>query len=285
MSFDGPLAVAAAYGLAVAVLAAALLVAGANVLADYRARFTREARFRLAELYLFIDPAWLFAFNLVLLIAVGSLAWFISAQPLLGLGAAFAAAILPRLVLGRLRHRRLRRIEAQLPDALQLISGALRAGVPLPAALQQQVREGRPPLSQEFDLLLREHRLGVPLDSALEHLAQRVPLQAMTLVVAAMRIAIETGGSLAEALERAASTVRSQLAVEGKLRALTAQGKLQAVVVGLLPLALLAVLDRMEPDAMQLLWSSQTGWATLTVIALLEFFGILLIRRIVAIDI
>lgn len=285
MSSAASVAVIAASGLAVAALAAAVLVSGARALADYRARFTRDARFRLAELFLFIDPAQLFAFNLGLVTVAGLFAGFVSGQLLLGLGGACAAAILPRMVLGQLRRRRLRRIEGQLADALQLIAGALRAGVPLPAALQQQVREGRPPLAQEFDLLLREHRLGVPLDAALEHLAQRVPLQAMTLVVAAMRIAIETGGSLAEALERAATTVRSQLALEGKVRALTAQGKLQAVVVGLLPLALLLVLERMEPAAMQLLWTTQSGWATLTVIALLEFFGIVLIRRIVAIDI
>ena len=148
-----------------------------------------------------------------------------------------------------------------------------------------QVREGRPPIAQEFDLTLREHRLGIPLDEALDHLAERVRLPSLTLVIAAMRIANETGGSLAEALERAALTVRSQLAMEGKIGALTAQGKLQAVVVGMLPLALLLVLDRMEPEAMAFLWHSPPGWATLAVIATLEVLGVLLIRRIVAIDV
>lgn len=278
-------ALAIGFGLAAAALAAAALAAGAGILADYRARFTRDARFRLGELFLFVDPGRLFALNLLVLISVGLLAGILSGQPLLGIGSALAAAALPQFALGWLRRRRLRQIEAQLADALQIVAGALRAGVSLPAALQQLVREGRAPLAQEFDLLLREHRLGVRLDSALEHLSERVPVQAMTLVVAAMRIAIETGGSLAEALERVAITVRSQLAVEGKVRALTAQGKLQAIVVGALPLLLLLVLDRMEAEAMSLLWTTQMGWATLTVIALLEFFGVLLIRRVVAIDI
>lgn len=278
-------AAAIAFGVAAAALAALALVTGAGILADYRARFTRDARVRLGELFLFVDPARLFALNLAVALTIGALTGLASAQPLLGLGSACAAAALPHPVLAWLRRRRLRRIEAQLADALQIVAGALRAGVALPAALQQLVREGRPPLAQEFDLLLREHRLGVRLDSALEHLAERVPLQAMTLVVAAMRIAIETGGSLAEALERVAVTVRSQLAMEGKVRALTAQGKLQAIVVGALPLVLLLVLEGMEPEAMQLLWTTRMGWATLAVIALLECFGILLIRRVVAIDI
>ena len=81
------------------------------------------------------------------------------------------------------------------------------------------------------------------------------------------------------------TAVRSQLAMEGKIGALTAQGKLQALVVGMLPLALLLVLDRMEPEAMAFLWHSPPGWATLAVIATLEVLGVLLIRRIVAIDV
>lgn len=279
------LALGAAVGLAAAALAGIAMVTGAGILADYRARFTRDARFRLGELFLFVDPARLFALNLAVLITVGVGLGLVSGQPALGVGGACAAAMLPHCILLWLRQRRLRQIEAQLADALQILAGALRAGIALPGAMQQLVREGRPPLAQEFDLLLREHRLGVRLDTALEHLAERVPLQAMTLVVAAMRVAIETGGGLAEALERVAITVRSQLAIEGKVRALTAQGKLQAIVVGLLPLALMLVLSRMEAEAMAQLWTTQTGWATLAVIALLEFFGVLLIRRIVAIDI
>lgn len=274
-----------AFGLACALLAWSALRIGGNALARYRERFTAEAHLRLDELFLFMDPARLFVLNL-LAVTVGAIgSWLASGQPLLAFGVAGVLALLPRFVFGLLRRRRLGQIEQQLPDALQVIAGGLRAGVSVTVALQQLVREGRPPIAQEFDLTLREHRLGLPLDEALEHLAERVRLPTLTLVVAAMRIANETGGSLAEALERAALTVRSQLAMEGKIGALTAQGKLQAVVVGMLPLALLLVLDHMEPEAMAFLWHSPPGWATLVVIATLETLGVLLIRRIVAIDV
>ncbi|HHW63890.1 MAG TPA: pilus assembly protein, partial [Rhodocyclaceae bacterium] len=105
------------------------------------------------------------------------------------------------------------------------------------------------------------------------------------LMVSAMRIANETGGSLAETLERTAGTLRSQHAMELKIRALTAQGKLQAWVVGLLPVFLLWVLARMEPEAMSLLWTTQLGWGVLGAVIVMELIGVLLIRRIVAIDI
>lgn len=273
------------FGLAAALLAWASIAIASGALARYRERFTADAHVRLDELFLFMDPARLFALNVSAVALCGIGLWLASGQFALGLGAGLALALLPRLAFGWLRRRRLRAIEEQLPDALQVIAGGLRAGVSMPQALQQLVREGRPPIAQEFDLVLREHRLGLALDEALDHLAQRVPLQAITLVIAAMRIANETGGSLAEALERAAATLRSQLAMQGKIDALTAQGKLQAVIVGLLPVGLLLVLERMEPEAMALLWHTQAGWATLAVVVLLEVFGVLLIRRIVAIDV
>jgi tight adherence protein B len=98
-------------------------------------------------------------------------------------------------------------------------------------------------------------------------------------------VATETGGGLAETLERTAHTIRSRLQMESKIGALTAQGKLQAWVVGLLPLVLMAILNRMEPEAMAMLWNTRIGWGTLVVIAFLEFMGIWIIRKIIAIDV
>jgi len=112
-----------------------------------------------------------------------------------------------------------------------------------------------------------------------------MPTQTTILVVSAMRIAAETGGGLAETLERTAGTIRSRLQMEGKIRALTAQGKLQAWVVGLLPVALAVVLGKMEPAAMDMLWHTRVGWVVLAVMAVLEAMGIYVIRKIIAIDV
>ena len=100
-----------------------------------------------------------------------------------------------------------------------------------------------------------------------------------------MRIAAETGGQLAETLERASQTLRAKLAMEGKIRALTSQGKLQAIVVGALPLVLMYALNKLEPQAMNLMFTTSAGYATLVVIFLLELFGVIIIRKIVAIDV
>lgn len=271
--------------IAVAMLVWAMIDIGINGLARYRAVFTERAHFSLRELFLFVEPGRLFVLNIGAIALMAALAGVAARS--LGVAAAAAAltAVMPRVVLKLLRARRLDAMEQQLPDALLMLAGGMKAGVSLTQAIQQLVIESRPPISQEFDLMLREQRLGVALDEALGNLNRRVPLQSVTLAVSAMRIATETGGQLAETLERASQTLRSKLAMEGKIRALTSQGKLQAWVVGALPLVLIIVLRKMEPEAMGLMFTTQVGWATLVVIGLLEFFGVLIIRKIVNIDV
>ena len=263
----------------------ALVDISGRLLQAWRERFTRETGFHLRELFLFVDPARLYVLNLALTLLGALTAWLLSGSLMIALMATIVLALTPRGVLRWLRTRRIERIEQQLPDALQMLAGTARAGLSLPAAMRQVSAELTPPLQQELLLVQHEQRLGVSLDDALENLARRVPAQPVKLMVSAMRIANETGGGLAETLERTASTLRSQQAMELKILALTAQGKLQAWVVGLLPVFLLWVLKRMEPDAMSQLWTTQLGWGVLAAVLVMEFIGVLLIRRIVAIDI
>jgi tight adherence protein B len=275
----------AAITLAAALLAWQLFRTGAGMMARYREHFTERTRFQAQEFFLFIDPRQLFLANLGVMLAGALAAWLASGSLVWSLPALVLLALLPRLLYAAMRRRRLRRFEEQLPDALMMLCGGLRAGVGMTAAMQQLVAEAEAPLAQEFTLLLREGRLGVALEQSLSNLARRMPTQTTILVVSAMRIAGETGGGLAETLERTAHTIRSRLQMEGKIRALTAQGKLQAWVVSLLPLLLMLILDRMEPQAMSHLWHSHLGWAVLAAIGILELFGVLVIRRIVAIDV
>jgi tight adherence protein B len=265
-----------------ALLAWFIVEVGTSTLARYRASFTERARFQVQEFFLFIDPRSLFAANLAVMGLGAAIVWIVTGSLLMAMAAIAVLAMLPRGLYGWMRRRRLRTFEAQLPDALMMISGGLRAGVGLSSAIQQLVAESAAPINQEFTLLLREQRLGVTLEQSLNNLSRRVPT---TLVVSAMRIAGETGGGLAETLERTAHTVRSRLQMEGKIDALTAQGRLQAWVVGLLPVVLMLVLDKMEPEAMSLMWHTRAGWATLAVIALFEAMGIYVIRKIIAIDV
>jgi tight adherence protein B len=234
---------------------------------------------------MFVDPGKIFAMH-VAIVVLGCMVTALLARNFVpGLGVGAVLGFMPRFVYARLRARRLRRFEEQLPDALTMLSGALRAGLSLRSAIGQLVIEAPAPLGQEFTLLLREQRLGATLEQSLNGMARRIPTPTTILTVSAMRIASETGGGLAEMLERTAHTVRSRLQIEGKIEALTAQGKLQAWIVGLLPVGLMVVLDQMEPATMSVLWHTPMGWGALAAIGVLEALGMFVIRRIVAIDV
>lgn len=258
---------------------------GTVTMTRYRENFTERAKFQVQEFFLFIDPSRLFIVNIAIMMLGGLMVWLLSGSILLALLVGSALALLPRFLYATMRKRRFQKFEQQLPDALMMLCGGLRAGAGFSSALQQLVAEAQAPLAQEFSLVLREQRLGVTLEQSLSNLSRRIPTQTTALVVCAMRIATETGGGLAETLERTAQTIRSRMQMEGKIGALTAQGKLQAWVVGLLPLALMLVLNHMEPEAMALLWHSRLGWATLAIVGFLECMGVYVIRKIIAIDV
>lgn len=268
-----------------ALLAWVTIEVGTAGLQRYRESFTQRVRFRAREFFLFIDPRQLFIANLAAMALIGGAAWLVFDSVVAVLPVLAMMAVVPRLLYAWMRKRRLLKFEEQLPDALMMLAGGMRAGAGLSSALNQLVAEARAPLVQEFSLMLREQRLGVSLEQSLNNLGRRMPTQTTTLVVSAMRIAVETGGGLAETLERTSHTIRSRLQMEGKIRALTAQGKMQAWVVGLLPVFLMFILNKMEPEAMSELWHTPLGWGVLAVIAFLEVMGIYVVRKIVTIDV
>lgn len=279
----------------------ALMVAGAGIaaamavwlaqgwlrigMARYRTVFTQAARAQLGDVFLFIDPMQLWVANVLLCVVAGGLVLALSGSPALLAVVLAACLLLPRRGLMYLRRQRLRRFDAQLPDMLLALASGIRAGAGVSSALRLVVAEAPAPLAQEFGLLLRELRLGLTFDAALAHLGQRMPSEATALMVSAMRIAAATGGNLAEALERIAALVRARLHMAGRIDALTAQGRMQAWVVGCLPLLLAWVLHKLEPEAMAQLWETPAGWATVATVVLMECTGLWLIRRIVRIDI
>ena len=152
-------------------------------------------------------------------------------------------------------------------------------------ALRLFAEDSPAPLSQELGLLVRGQRLGLSFEQALDNLCTRMPSESTQLMVSSLKIAQQTGGNLANALERIAATLRSSLQIQGRIKALTSQGKMQAWVMSLLPVFLLFVLNYLDPEAMHYLWNSWLGWSVLGLILLLEGLGMWMIRKIVAIDV
>ncbi|WP_207004451.1 type II secretion system F family protein [Trinickia mobilis] len=223
----------------------------------------------------------------VLLVTAGAVlaAYFVSGSFNVALFALPLALVLPRQLKNRRDRERLKKIDECLPDALLMMSGALRAGVSFPVALAGVIDDTPAPLSQELDMLMRELRLGVDLDDALKNMAERVPSQDFAMVSAGISIAREVGGNLAESLEAAANIMQEKRQMEGRILALTSQGKMQGIVMTCLPLFLIVVLQFIDPQAMEPLFTSPIGWGTLCVVAVMETLGYASIRKITRIDV
>lgn len=200
-------------------------------------------------------------------------------------GIVAALVALPFILIRYIKQKRINLFEKQLPDAIDLMGGSLLAGNSLSGAFSLIAEEYPPPLSQEIGLLVREQKLGVSVDHSLQNFTKRMPLNSVVLTVAVIRTSIETGGELSYALKNVAQTLRSIAQAEGKIKALTSQGKMQAWVVGSMPIALIMILSKMEPEAMSQLWTTTEGYMALGALIVFEILGIIFIRKIVNIDI
>ncbi len=283
-SLDTLLAILAFIGI---VIFWSIIQVGRDLMAKQKQSIARHAEEEggLRDMFIAVDPQKLFYYNMAALFIVPGLLWGFTGNAVLVAGAAIFIIIFPRLYVRWLKKRRFDQFEKQLPDALLMVSGAMRAGASLTVAMESMVKEQRPPLSQEFDLLLREQRVGVDFDTALKNMEKRLPVQDFIMVVSGMRISREVGGNLADILETLADTLRMKHQMEGKIKALTAQGKMQGLVMTSLPLFLMFILTHMEPEAMAPLYDTLVGWATLSVIAVMEVIGYVAIQKIVSIDV
>lgn len=271
------------FGCAVVVL---LLVmrGGEAFLAEYRANFLNQARVNLADMFMFMEPGQLFRANVVALLIVPLLVWLL-AGVLFALLTAVVVAFAPRKIYVWLRARRIERIQEQLPDALQMLASSLRAGVGFAPAMEVLVQDGQPPLAQELALVLRQQHMGVRAEAALDSFAKRVPIVDAELFVSAVNISREVGGNLAETLATLAETLRRRLIMEKKVKALTAQGKLQGIVMALLPVFLIGYLSLMYADTMQPMFHSWHGWLVTGVCLVMEYLGYRMCKKIMTIDV
>ena len=251
----------------------------------YRKSLTEQARSELSDLFVFIDLTHLWPALVCVSAGVIVLLWLVTQSLLFAVCVGGIMFVLPRLILTRAVRKRQTRFDLQLPDFLLSLSGALRAGSGLSLALKYIVQEASVPLSQEFGLVLREQRMGVGFSQALANLYQRMPSESVELVTTMLTVGTRSGASLAEVLERLCLNLRARQHLERKIEVMTTQGKMQAWIMGALPVVLLLVLSQVDPLSVHLLHSSSMGQAVLATVFALECLGVYFLRRILAIHV
>ncbi|HEX8700058.1 MAG TPA: type II secretion system F family protein [Myxococcaceae bacterium] len=251
---------------------------------QYQERYVAKSMNDLSDMFLFIDARQMLVLNIASMCLLGILSYIIF-NPILCVVATIFGFFLPMLTVKHYRKRRIKKFNVQLVDALQAMANAFKAGLTFPQAIEHVAREAMPPLSQEFGLFVKEVKLGVPLEEALINMAKRVGSDDLELVVVSTNIARMLGGNMAEMFETISTVIRERFRLEGKIDALTSQGKLQGWIVASMPAILGMVLNAMRPDLMEPMMDHIFGYILVTVIAFMEFLGIIIIRRIVNIDI
>jgi tight adherence protein B len=214
-------------------------------------------------------------------VGCGLLAFLTLRTPVVALALALAAAAAPLLYVVWRRQARLAKMMTQLPDALDLMARVIRAGQTMSQAMQAVADEFDPPLAAEFAYCYEQQNFGLPPEVALRELARRAGLLEIKIFVLALVVQQQTGGNLAELLEKLATVIRERFRVQGKVRTLTAEGRLQAWVLLGLPPALLLLLTLLNPAYTQVFL---THPGILVGVAVSELLGALWIRKIVNFD-
>ena len=205
--------------------------------------------------------------------------------PPVRVGIVLLCAYVPLLLVRRARMRRLARIEEQLPDAADFIARALRAGHSFSNVLQIVGNELPEPLSGEFRIAREEINYGVPLGEALHNMAARIPLTDLRYLVIAILIQRETGGNLAEILSNIGHIIRGRLRLAAQVRVLSAEGRMSAWILGLLPFAVGGMLVLVNPTYVKVLWTDPLGVNMLWTALVMIIIGVIWLKKVIRIHI
>jgi tight adherence protein B len=221
--------------------------------------------------------------TLALLGATGSwlarVPWFFA--PLAGLVMFF----IPFMWLLNKRRVRLKHFASQLPDALELVARALRAGHSLAAGMHVVAEEMPSPICDEFGRVYEEQNLGIPIEDSMRNICERVPNLDLRFFVTSVAIQRQTGGDLAEILDKIGYVIRERYRILGQVKALTAEGRLSGVVLIALPFVLFLVMLHIKPDYIQLLWTDPLGIKMAVFGLIAQVLGALVIKKIIDIKV
>ncbi|MBI3271012.1 MAG: type II secretion system F family protein [Planctomycetes bacterium] len=251
----------------------------------YEDDYLYGAAHSLEQMGVSIPPFVLLYLSIASFLLAGGLAFAAFQNAILAFVLAIPFFFFPRLVQWLAQRRRQQLFGTQLVDALDNMSQALKVGFSIQQAIEMIAREMPPPIGQEFKVLRQQIQLGMPVDKALDGLATRINTEDMILVGTVVSVSKDVGGNLSEVFDKIAVTMRARFAIEGKIRSLTSQGKLQGIVVGLMPIFVGYMLHLVSPQLMEPMYQTTLGWIFICLIVILELLGFVFIRKIVNIEV
>ena len=218
---------------------------------------------------------------LLFALAIGGIVWYFVVGVKIKAGWQNGQSPLARYLDGKRREK----FNAQLPEALATMSNALRAGFSISQAFDSVVEQGEKPMCEEFAILQQQLRIGMSFEEALESMGQRVGSDDLLLVTTAILISRKTGGNVTEIFDKISETIRGRMKIERKVKTLTAQGRMQGIIVSAMPIFLGVVMTMIKPKLMIPFLTSATGLLAVLAMCVLIFVGWMMIRKIIRIDV
>jgi tight adherence protein B len=231
--------------------------------------------------------AWkpLFYWLMSVVVGVGAFALSLGSGPLIAAAIALAAGLaLPHLYVEILRRRRLAKFAAGFPDVIDVIVRGVRAGRPLADCLAIVAADTEDPIRSEFRQVVEDQSVGVPVQEAVERLAQRVPLQEVGFLAIVVSIQNRAGGSLTEALGNLSTVLRGRRQLHAKVKAMSAEAKTSAGIIGALPVVVAGLVHLTSPDYLAVLYQTNLGLAVMAACALWMAIGVLVMRQMINFD-
>lgn len=250
----------------------------------YEQTYVEKTSRTLTGMFIFMDPQRLFVLNMAVTIISMLLTFCMTNNILIILMIGAFCFLMPKFWIYIQKKIRTSKFESQLVDTLVMMSSALRSGMNVFQAIELIEKEQASPTSQEFSLVLREYKVGVHLEQALENLAGRVKLDDLTIWVVCMNIVLEAGGNLTEMLDTLAEVIRERKKLDLKIKSATAQGKLQALIVTLLPTGLGVMMYWMDKVMMMRMFNTTLGIVLIGVMVTLQISGFMMIRKITTLE-
>lgn len=251
-----------------------------DILQRLQEKKVKRTEKQLDKMFIQVNKERLFLFYTATPLVLGIAGFFLFQNVIFVIIGVVLGLLLPTLVIKNLQIKRKLDFQAQLVDGLMILSTSLKGGLSLLQAIEVMVDEMPAPLSQEFGLMLRENRMGVTLEDSLKRLNARVDLEEVKLLTNSILVARETGGDLTKVLGRLSITIRDNRKLKDTIRTLTIQGRVQGLIMSVLPFIFVAVIISFNRQHFDVMLQSETGRMLLLVAVVLQVTGLILINKI-----
>ena len=251
----------------------------AELLRKTQAKKVARTTKQLDAMFIDIKPEKLFLYNIISPMALGLVCLLSTRNFIVTFAGVGIGLFIPTFVINTMKARRKQRMQDQLIDALMILSSSLKGGLSLLQAIEVLVEESNPPLSQEFGWVLRENKMGVSLEESLKRLNERVEIEEVKLMTNSILVSRETGGDLTKVLSRLSTTIRDNRKLKDTIRTLTLQGRLQGLIMSVLPFFFVAAVISFNRNHFDIMFESEEGRKLIFLAIGMQTVGLILIQK------